>query len=948
MREALVRHDEIIRDAIEGSGGRPFKYVGDAVYAVFEDASGAVAAALAAQRGLLAEDWPSGAPVRVRMAMHTGEAVEIDEDFVGPTLNRCARLVDAAHGGQTLLSLETREALPEELPDGAWLDDLAAHRLRDLARPERIFELRHPELKHGFPPLRTLDELPNNLPIRRSAFVGRSREMAKVKELLSDTSLLTLVGTGGSGKTRLALQVAGDLAHTYPDGVWFVPLGSLEDPRLVPQRVASAIGLAEEAGRSSLDVFVDYARPRRLLLVLDNCEHLIDACAELALTLIESAADIQVLATSREPLDIDGETTWRVPSMTLPDPVETAGLSDVALASVAPQYSGVRLFALRAEMADPDFRIEPDNVRAVIEICRRLDGMPLAIELAAARVRVMTVSQILERLDDRFRLLTAGRRGAVPRQRTLGALIDWSYDLLSADQAALLRRLSVFRGGWTLEAAERVGAGGDIDGANVLDLLSQLVDKSLVHVHEQEAATRYVLLNTIQEYAWERLVATDEVAAVHERFVSFCIDLAESAAPELAGPDQAVWLDRLSAEHDNFRAALAWCVREARGDLGDDRRARAALRLVTALQRYWWLHGHQSEGRSRMVQVLGLPQVGAPTPERGLALIGAGILACQQGDYEDARALTIEGLEIERAAGDDAAVATALATLSSAAREQGDLESARELAEQSLALREGLGDDDGVADALHSLGHLAYEQGDLGGAADAFASSLELRRGIGDRQGIAASLNAQASVAYASGALDEAKRLYLESLSLARALGDRRGTAFMLNNLGRLALDDGDTRVARRYLEESLALKRDMDDKRGVANSLSNLGDVAVADGQLDQALRLFVESLEKRRRLGDLSGIAESLDDLGCWALAVGRPEQGVRLVSAGERLRGEIGVPLAPFDQSAHADVLHEMQTTLGDAAYETEWRSGQQMSSDEAIAAALALGEVAESSI
>jgi predicted ATPase len=924
MQDALKRHDDIVGGAIAASSGRVFKYVGDAVYAVFERADDAVAAALAAQLALHAEQWPAKAPIRVRIAINTGPALEVDDDYVGPTLNRTARLVELGHGGQTLLSLETRQELGT-LPEGAELCDLGAHRLRDLARPERIYELCHEDLPHEFPPLRSLDAMPQNLPIRRSPFVGRSREMAEVMQLLQDSSLVTLVGAGGSGKSRLALQIAAELAHTYPDGVWFVPLESLHEAHLVPQRIGGALGIAEEPGRPVLDTIVDYVRPRRMLLILDNCEHLIEACAMTTLTLIEAAPDLHVLATSREAMDIDGEVAWRVPPMSLPAPGELDGLSAEEVAAVAAQYSAVRLFLVRAERADRAFQVTPDNARQIVEICRKLDGMPLAIELAAARVRVMSVDMILERLDDRFRLLTAGRRGTLPRQQTLKALIDWSHDLLSESERLVFRRLAVFRGGWTLEAAEAVCTGDPIESGDVLDLLTRLVNKSLVLVSDTSYGMRYGFLQTIQEYAWERLIESDELDDVHRRFVSWCLETARPGEGELSGPRQDEWLLRLDAERDNFRAALAWSTREAEGGSNRVWPAQAALALVGVLSRYWEKRGYHREGRARMARVLALPQNGPPSPSRAAALIGAGILACQQGDYVEARAFTEEGLAIQREENDAAAVATALSTLATVAHQTGDFAEARSYGEKSLQLRQQLGDTAGVAEALHQLGNLAFEQGDLDEASRAFRESLAMRRDAGDRRGEAGSLNALASVAYARGDVELAHRLYGESLKLARSLGDRRAEAFALNNIGRLLYDFGDTQGARSFLEESLGLKREMDDKRGIANSLSNLGDVALAEGDVEGARASYRESLALRRRLGDRLGMAESLEDFAGLALAEGRPEETVSWYAAAERTRQDLGAPLQPQDVRSRDEHLVQARSVLGDAAFDGLWASG-----------------------
>ncbi len=516
MQAALAQHDAILRQAIEANGGYVFKTVGDAFCAAFPTAPEALNAALETQRALnktsevleTSEVWP----LRVRVGLHTGAAEERDHDYFGPTLNRVARMFSAGHGGQTILSLATYELVRDHLPSGAALRDLGEHRLKDLTRPEHIFQLLAPDLPADFPPLKTLDAWPNNLPVQLTSFVGREKEMAEIKQQLAPlvpsgrggggegrVRLLTLTGPGGTGKTRLSLQTAADLLDAFANGVWLVELAPLADPALVPQTVATALGVREQQGRPVQATLTDYLREKKLLLILDNCEHLVEACASLADALLHACPGLKILASSREALGIAGEAPYRVPSLAIPDPRHLPPLETLT------QYEAVRLFIERATTALPAFTVTNDNAPALAQICHRLDGIPLALELAAARVKLLRVEQIAARLDDRFRLLTGGSRTALPRQQTLRALIDWSYDLLSEPERALLQRLAVFAGGWTLEAAEAVcseqkavGSGQKAEDktlpsafrilpsafrilpSDVLDLLSRLVDKSVM------------------------------------------------------------------------------------------------------------------------------------------------------------------------------------------------------------------------------------------------------------------------------------------------------------------------------------------------------------------------------------------------------------------------------------------------------------------------------------
>ncbi|TMH54013.1 MAG: adenylate/guanylate cyclase domain-containing protein [Betaproteobacteria bacterium] len=497
MRPALARHDALVRTAVEHNRGTVVKMSGDGVHAAFSDPLDAVCASLELQRALADSESTNGIAIHVRCGLHAGVTERRDNDFFGTAVNRAARIMSTAHGGQVLLSQAVAVLVDERLPPGVTLRDLGSLRLRDLASPEHVYQLVHPQLRQDFPALRSLEATPNNLPLQVTSFVGRERELAEVKKLLANSRLLTLLGVGGIGKTRLSLQVAADLMDDYPDGVWFVELAPLTDALLVPQAVASVLGVKEEAGRPVVEALIKYVKSRRQLLILDNCEHLLDACAELVKQLLQAGPSLRILASSREHLRVAGESTYPVPALAAPDPYEKF------IHTTLTQYEAARLFIDRALAAQPAFEISQQNAIAVAEVCHRLDGIPLAIELAAARVRALPVGTIASRLSDRLRLLAGGDRTALPRQQTLRALIDWSFDLLGEQERTLFRRLAVFAGGFTLEAAEAVSAVGDLANSDVLDVLTHLVEKSLV-VMEGESG-RYRLLETVRQYAQERL-----------------------------------------------------------------------------------------------------------------------------------------------------------------------------------------------------------------------------------------------------------------------------------------------------------------------------------------------------------------------------------------------------------------------------------------------------------
>ncbi|HKY50325.1 MAG TPA: adenylate/guanylate cyclase domain-containing protein, partial [Candidatus Limnocylindria bacterium] len=589
MKEALARHHALLQHAVDSHDGYLFQIVGDAICAAFRSAADGLGAALTAQHALARESWGQTGPLRVRMALHTGFAdvrageYKSGEYASGLTLSRTSRLLSAGHGGQILLSHATEELVRDDLPPTVGLRDLGERRLRDLIRAERIFQAVDPGLPSEFPPLKTLDATPNNLPIQVTSFVGREREIRDVTGLLKDTRLLTLLGPGGTGKTRLSLQVAANLIDGYADGVWFVEFAPLYDPELVPQAVASTLGVREEPGRPALTTLSEYLRRRTVLLILDNCEHLIDACARLADALLRSCPGVNVLTSSREALGTAGEVTYRVPSLSLPDPRQLPSLERLA------DYEAVRLLVERASAVKPGFKITDANAAAAVQICQRLDGIPLAIELAAARLKDLSPREIAAHLDERFRLLTAGSRTAMPRHQTLRGLIDWSYELLPEFERALLRRVSVFAGGWHLAAAEAVDP-------DALDLLGRLVDKSLVVADEEDGETRYGLLETIRQYGLEKLRETSDEPMVRDRHRDFYVALVESSAPNLQGPDQATWLARLETEHDNVRAALRWSL--------EGGNVEAAFRLGAALDSFWDTRGHISEGRQWIEQIV--------------------------------------------------------------------------------------------------------------------------------------------------------------------------------------------------------------------------------------------------------------------------------------------------------------------------------------------------------
>jgi predicted ATPase/class 3 adenylate cyclase len=758
MRVALARHDALARGVVERNRGTVVKMAGDGVHAAFDDPLDAVRATLELQLALADPEATGGIALQVRCGLHAGVDERRDNDFFGGAVNRASRITGAAHGGQVLLSQAVAVLIRDRLPAGVALRDLGSVRLRDLASPEQIYQVVHSRLRADFPALRSLEATPNNLPQQVTSFIGRERELAEVESLLGKTRLLTLVGPGGIGKTRLSLQVAADAMDAFPDGAWLVEFAPLTDAQRVPQTVASALGVKEEAGRPVLEALLKHVENRQLLLILDNCEHLVQACAELARQLLQAAPKLKILTSSREHLRTSGERTYAVPALSLPEANRAITVKSLT------EFEAVRLFVERAIAVQPAFELAERNAAAIADICRRLDGIPLAIELAAARVRALSVDAIAERLSDRFRLLGSGDRTALPRQQTLRALIDWSYDLLSEPERAVLRRLAVFAGGWTLEAAEAVLASGDVRESDVLDLLTQLVEKSLVVL--EAAGERYRLLDTVQHYAQERLDESDEGAAVSDRHFAFYLAFAETGRPELSGPNESVWLARFDLERENVLSAHAWCDHST----GD---AKLGLRLVYAVSTY--LHNRGLLALWHRLAAEALARDGAQERDLGRArgLFDAGQAWYYMGRYEESRAHLKESLAIAREIGDKAMAARVLQPLGLASQGLGDSAGARGYLEEGLALARELGNRRELAAAMNALAQVDRMEGRLDTAEPLYELVVALARELGDRESIAIGLLNLAMVSIGRGAGDSARSMLLEVLAIASKIGSK-------------------------------------------------------------------------------------------------------------------------------------------------------------------------------
>jgi predicted ATPase len=832
------------------------------------------------------------------MAIQVGEATPEDGDYLAPALNRLAGVLGAGDGEQILLT-EPARALATTLPADHTLIDLGRHRLRDLLEAERIFQLAGPNLRVNFPPLKSLDLHTNNLPVQPTPLIGRESELAALREMIAvpGVRLITLTGPGGTGKTRLALQVAAESLDTFPDGVWWVPLATVSDPALVLEAIAAALDVRDVPGEPLITILAAYLRTRRTLLILDNLEQIVDA-APLIGQLIDAAPGLMILGTSREPLRLRAEREFPVAPLSVPREVPKVSLDD-ALASPA-----VQLFVQRAQAVKPGFTLDQSNAGDVVAIVRRLDGLPLAIELAAARVRILTPPALLARLDQRLALLTGGARDLPARQQTLRAAIAWSHDLLPLPERALFARLSVFAGGCTLEAAEAIctAAGGlEIDP---LDGIESLVQKSLVRQEEVPGGdTRFTMLQTIHEFAAERLQDLPEAGDVRRAHGDWFLALAE--AVDWSDPTREnEWLDRLEAELPNMRQAIEFY--QGLGELG----AARTMQLVGDLSYFWWVRGHLAEGWRIVNRALATPgDVGSGY--RADALWGAAVLAEAQGDLEAARRFHEESLALRREIGDPDRIARSLVGLGVLARQRGDLKEARSLLQEALEALQRAGDASEAAGVLLQLGVIRVLEGDYAEAGPELQESLNLFRKLGDDAGSANALQSLGFLAMSTGDLATAIARFEESLKLWRALGNQRMIATDLANLGEARHLNGELEDAETHLREASELFESLGDRGGWGFAISQLGLLALDRGNAEQARKLLVEGLRLRWQAGERGAAADTLEALAAVSWRLDDAECAAELLHAAELLRKATGISRQPVYETRYSQMLTAMST-------------------------------------
>jgi predicted ATPase/class 3 adenylate cyclase len=810
-RDVQQLHDAVLRAAIAEGGGQEVSTEGDSFFAVFPAPAGAVRAAAQAQRELAATRWPERTVVQVRMGLHTGEGILGGDNYLGLDVNRAARIAAAAHGGQVLVSDATRALVERSLPPGTRLQDLGQHRLRDLLQPERLHQVVIEGLEQDFPPPRTLDARPHNLPAQLTRFIGRDDEIARIRELLAGDRLVTLTGAGGTGKTRLGLQVAAEALAEFREGAFFVDLSALTDAELVPDEIAGVLRIRPEPGRALVDSLGDHLRDRELLLVLDNFEQVVDAGSSVLEPLLRVAPGVKALVTSRIPLHVYGEREYPVPPLALPDPDRPPALEALV------QVEAVALFAERAAAVKPEFRVTAQNARTVAEITARLDGLPLAIELAASRVKILSPERLLERLEQRLPILSAQDRGVPERQRTLRQTIEWSYELLDEADRQMFARLAVFAGGADLEAVEAVANPKGELGLDSLDGLASLVDKNLLRrVDTSAGEPRFAMLETIREYGLERLSDAGDESAIRRRHAEHWTEVGEQVSEALFGPKQQAATRRLGYDLDNFRSALSWVLESGEAELG--------LRLGAALRDFWRLGGHLREGRRWLEDVLALPGASGTTLLRARALTAAADLCSWIGEAD----------------------------------------AYLRLAEEAVSSYRDLADPRGIADALAELGVAQMFVGRLDAARATLMEARELNLGLGNRQKAAQCAHALGYVALLEGRPQEAREFFEGALATFEDLRDPYWSAFTERMVGQVNRIEGNLEAAEALYRSSLSSSRQNNQLLVTASVLYAYADLALARGQHARAIRLAGASDALRDRLGELQSFdAEFLGDV-------------------------------------------------------------------------------------
>ncbi len=897
MKSALAKHDSILRQVVESNNGQTIKTTGDGIHAVFSTAMDAINASLDAQRVLQTSEFfakrpdkgkNSEVPICVRMGIHTGEAELREGDYYGGTLNRAARIMSIGHGGQILISETTSQIVQDHLPVDVSPLDLGQHHLKGLNRAEHIYQLNASGLQGEFPPLKSLTYATDNLPTQLTSFIGRERELMEAKSRLESARLLTLIGPGGTGKTRLSIQLGSQLIPNFKDGVWLVEFAPIADPSLIMQTIASTFDISEVPGTPLKVLVHDYLREKNLLIILDNCEHLVEASAQVADEILHIAPSIKIIASSREALGINGETVYRVPSLSLPNQDEVAK-------EAAMGFESVQLFVERASAANRNFQLTEENASSVAQICSRLDGIPLAIELAASRITVFSPEQIAKRLDDRFKLLTGGSRTALPRQQTLRALIDWSYDLLSDDERALLRRLSVFAGGWTFEAAETI-----CNNVDVFEHLPELINKSLVVMNDEHDEPRYYLLETIRQYARDKLLENGEGEGTRNRHLRYYLEMTETARPELLKrAHELEWITRLKTEYDNIRTAIEW-------GLSND--PIATMRMIYSLTQFFIvttfaIEGHRW-GTAALKQMDLLAKNGQPTTNEYVAhkarLLGSmATMSFSMGDTKRSGAEAEEAIPLLRSIGNKWFMAAVMTFLTAASLQIGNTEVAIATSNEMQNLAEELDD--------------PYIWGLVLGA----ASAIEI---------------------FANRDFAKANDLRDKTEEVAKAHGSRWSYGITMYSSGNYYIIQKQFEKAREKLKIAMQTVQEIGSKRNVIMIKSDLAHVLRLEGNYAEAIPAYQETIIEWQRMGHRAAVAHQLECMAFIAKALEKTEKALRLLGAAEILRQKIEIDMTAQEREEYEKEVADLKVNMDEKEFTSLWAEGRSMTMDEAIELAI----------
>lgn len=937
-----ARHHEILKTAIESNNGYVFQIIGDAFCAAFHTAGEAIRAAAQAQIDFQNEDWGE-TPVKVRMGINTGTAqASTDLDHSGgykgyTAMARVQRIMSSGHGGQVLISLATEELIRDDLPENVSLLDMGECRLKDLIRPERIHQLVISGLPSEFPPLKTLDAYRHNLPVQLTSFIGREKEMGDISEIVREHRLVTLTGIGGTGKTRLSLQVSADLIDEYTDGVWFIQLAPLSDPTLVPQEVASTWRIENQSGQSLSKVLAAYAQNKKMLLVLDNCEHVLEACASLANDLLHAAPNIKILATSRASLNVEGEVIYPVHPLALPDPKQNLPLLTLT------QYEAVRLFIARAVSVRPTFNVTNENAPAVAQICQRLDGIPLAIELAAARIRALSPDQIAERLENRFDLLTGGSRTVLPRQQTLRATMDWSYELLTEDERDLLNQLSVFAGNFSLEAVEGICIPKEGIGAGVLDLLTASVDNSLVNINDEGLEIRYQLLETVRQYANEKLTESGKLDKLRSKHLEYFLKFVETAEPNIVSFDQLQWLAKLDAEHENLRAALKYSLSE-----GND--TRSGMKLAKTLTEYWNMRSYFDEQLYWQRLALDKSESFGETPLKARLLYEYSLInSTIRGKWKESQPLLEESRRIFKDLGEEYLSDNAYVLLwLGFTNTEKDNDTGRSMMREAIHIFENIGDKRGQGWALNLFSDIKLSDGDMLSAFKAAAKGAALYKDYGDLFGYAICTGGLGTISVLQGNYIGTINYNEETIGIFKEFRNKGFACQAVHWLGEAYRGLNEFEKAEACYRESLVMRQEAGMASGWFISVYiAIGYSVLHQDKKQQAVAYFKEALELSRKLNYKDSIVHSLASFAAVAAHQGDGKGSALLFGAvnaqfesliveGEKLDSLID----PIDRKEFEHYQALCRSELGNDEFDASMDEGQGMTMDEAIALALEL--------